>query len=137
LTHNTGKQRGPLQHIVEKEQKIKLFKDSQTKITFRTQNTIQNIIKQYPRTNKYNKIGIYQIKCLDCTLEHVGQTGGTFHNRYKEQIHAIRYNNSNSGFSSYILNTGHTYGTITDTVAILGTHRKKKTLKHIRKIPHT
>jgi hypothetical protein len=46
----------------------KLFKDMQIKIAFRTQNTIQNIIKQHPRTDKYNRSGIYHMKCLDCPL---------------------------------------------------------------------
>jgi hypothetical protein len=59
----------------------KLFKDMQIRIAFRTQNTIQNIIKQHPRTGKYNRSGIYQMKCPDCTLKYIGQTGRTFHTR--------------------------------------------------------
>jgi hypothetical protein len=31
---------------------------------------------------------------------------------------------SNLGYSSHILNTGHTYGTITDVLDIIRTHRK-------------
>jgi hypothetical protein len=34
-----------------------------------------------------------------------------------------------------MLNTGHTYGSITDTMNIIKTE-KRKTLKYIRKIPH-
>jgi hypothetical protein len=91
------------------------------KVAFRTRNTIQNILKPQPQIDKYSRSEIYQLKCLDCPLKYVGQTGRTFKTRYKEHIHDIRSNNSNSGYSSHILNTGHTYGTITDTMEIITT----------------
>jgi hypothetical protein len=47
-----------------------------------------------------------------------------FHTRYKDHIQAIRSNNSNSGYSKHIFNTGHAYGTITDTMDIVKTERK-------------
>jgi hypothetical protein len=51
---------------------------------------------------------------------------------------AIRNNNSNSGYSNHILNTGYTYETIIDKLDIMRTHRKRKTLKDIGKnITHT
>jgi hypothetical protein len=61
------------------------------------------------------------MKCMDCPLKHVGQTGRTFSTRYKEHIHDIRSNNSNTGYANHMLNTGHTYGTITDTMEIMKT----------------
>lgn len=30
------------------------------------------------------------MKCLDCPLKYKGQTGRTFHNRYKEHIQVVR-----------------------------------------------
>jgi hypothetical protein len=77
--------------------------------------------KTSPRTDKYNKIGIYQMKCLDCPLKYTGQAGRALHIRCKEHMQAIRNNNTNLVYSSYILNMGHTYGTITDTVDITRT----------------
>jgi hypothetical protein len=50
--------------------------------------------------------------------------------QYKEQIHAIRNNNSNSGYSNHILNAGHTY---------YGSHKDRKegqTFKYLGKILH-
>jgi hypothetical protein len=64
--------------------------------------TIHNIIKQHPQTDKYNKSGIYQMKCLDCPLKYTGKTGRTFHTRHKEHIQAIRNNNSNLGYTSHM-----------------------------------
>jgi hypothetical protein len=74
------------------------------------------MLKHKPKTDKYNKSGIYKMKCMECPRRYVGQTGT---NRYKEHIHHIRSNNSNTGYSNHILNTGHTYGTITDTMEII------------------
>jgi hypothetical protein len=56
------------------------------------------------------------MNCLDCPLKNVGQTGRTFKTKYKEHIHDIKCDKSNSLYSSHILNTGYTYGTITDTM---------------------
>jgi hypothetical protein len=61
-------------------------------------------------------------------MKYIGQTGRTFSTRYKEHIQDIRSNNSNSGYSNHILNTGHPYGTMTDTMDIITTGRKGKHL---------
>jgi hypothetical protein len=65
------------------------------------------------------------MKCLDCPLC-TGQKGRIFHTRYKEHTQAIRNNNSNSEYSNHILNTGHTYGTKTDTMDIIKMYKKEK-----------
>jgi hypothetical protein len=71
------------------------------------------------------------MKCLDCPLKYVGQTGRTFSTRYKEHIHDIRSNNSNSAYSNHTLNTGHTYGTMEDTTEIVGKYLNKLEKYHI------
>jgi hypothetical protein len=102
-------------YIGKETRKItKLFKDTKLKIAFRTRNTIQKLVRQHPQKDKYSDSGIYQMKCLDCLLKYIGQTGRTFQTRYKEHIHEIRNNNSKSGNSNHILNTGHKYGTIAE-----------------------
>jgi hypothetical protein len=63
---------------------------------------------------------------MDCPLKYIGRTGRTFNTRYKEHIHDIRSNNSNSGYLNHILNTGHAFGTIMDTMDIITTGRKGK-----------
>jgi hypothetical protein len=69
------------------------------------------------------------MRCMVCPLKYIEQTGRTFQTRYKEHIEAIRYNNSNSGYSNHILNTGHTYGSITDAMKIVKIEKKGKHLK--------
>ena len=66
-------------------------------------------------------------------LKYVGQTGRTFKTKYKEPIHDIKSNNSNSRYSSHILNTRHTYGTITDTMESITVGRKGKYLNTLEK----
>jgi hypothetical protein len=73
------------------------------------------------------------VKCLDSPLKYIGQTGQTFHTRYKEPIQLITNNNGNLGYSHHVLNVGHTYGTRTDTKATKAEQRK--TFKLIMKIP--
>jgi hypothetical protein len=132
---NTAKQNGPNLHIAGKKQEkiTKLFKKTQLRVAFRIQNTIKNILKHHAQTDKYNNSGINQMKCLDCPLKYIGQIGRTFSVRYKEHIHAIRSNSSNSRFSNHVLNTGHTYGTITDTVDVIRTGRKGRHLNTLEK----
>ena len=102
----------------------KIFRNTKLKIAFRTRNNLQHILKTKSQINKYYKSGIYRMKCLDCPMEYIGQTGRKFNTRYKEHIHDIRHNNSNTGYSEHILNTGHTYGTIENTMEIITTNKK-------------
>jgi hypothetical protein len=53
--------------------------------------------------------------------------------RYKEHICTIRNNNDNSGYSNLMVKTWHTYGTVTDTVAIVSMERKSRHLNIFEK----
>jgi hypothetical protein len=102
-------------------------------MALRTRYKIQNILRPQPQKDKYNRSGIYEMKFLDCPLKYVGQTGRTFKTRYIEHIHDVKCNNSNSRYSSHILNTGHRYATITDTMEVITTGRKGKYLSALEK----
>jgi hypothetical protein len=69
-------------------------------------------------------------------VKNIGQTGRTVNIRYKEHNHAIRNNNNNSGYSSHVLSTGHTYGSVTDTMDVISTGRKSRHLNTLEKIPY-
>jgi hypothetical protein len=103
----------------------RLFKNTNLRLAFQTNNTIQNHLQpKKPNSDKYNNSGIYQMKCKDCHKMYVRQTGRKFKTRYKEDIHSIRTNNTNTKYAEHILDTQHTYGPITDTMDIL--HIEKK-----------
>jgi hypothetical protein len=114
----------------------KLFKNTKVKTAFRTNNTIKRILKPKPQIelgNKYNSPGVYKLKCNDCHLQYIGQTGRSFLTRYKEHIRAIRYNKEASGYAQHILNTRHSYGNIEDVMDIIKTERKGKHLDTLEK----
>jgi hypothetical protein len=108
----------------ETKQITKLFKDTHIKVAYKTWNMIQKLTKQHTQSEKYDNSGIYQLKCLDCPLKYIGQTGRAFHTRYKEHILAIKNSDGNSGYSKHILNTGHKYGPMTETMDIVKTRKK-------------
>jgi hypothetical protein len=70
---------------------------------------------------------------MDWPMKYIAQTGRTFNTRYIEHIHDIRSNNSNSGYSNHILNAGHAYGTMMDTIDIITTRRKGKHLNTLER----
>jgi hypothetical protein len=71
---------------------------------------------------------------LDCALKYIRQTGRTFNIGYKEHIHVMKNNTSNSRYSNYVLNTGHTFGTITHNMDVTRTRMKSRFLIHKKNI---
>jgi hypothetical protein len=53
--------------------------------------------------------------------------------RYTEHISAIRSKSGNSGYSNHILNTGHTYGAVTDSMDVIRAGRKGRHLNTLGK----
>jgi hypothetical protein len=74
---------------------------------------------------------------ISSPLYYGGQTGRTFNTTYKEHIYDIKSNNSNTGYSSHILNNGHTYGTTDDTMEIITIGRKGQYLNILKNIIFT
>jgi hypothetical protein len=64
----------------------KLFKNTDVKVTFTTNNTIERRLatKQGTDQNKYNKSGIHQLTCPDCKIKYTGQKGRPFKTRFQE-----------------------------------------------------
>jgi hypothetical protein len=59
------------------------FKNTNVGIAFKSSNIIKNHVKL---TNQiidiYQKCGVYQLKCNECPLKYIGQTGRSFKDRY-------------------------------------------------------
>jgi hypothetical protein len=70
---------------------------------------------------------------MDCPLKYIGQTGRTFQTTYKELIQEISNNNSNSEYSNHMLNTGHAYGSIPNTMKVIKIEKKGKHLNTLQK----
>jgi hypothetical protein len=112
---------------VGKETRViaKLFRNSNIRITYKTNNILQKHLQsKHTFPDKYKQCGIYEIKCNSCPKKYVGQTGRNFLNRFKKHIHAIKSNKTTSKYAQHILESGHTYGKIEDTLNIL--HHENK-----------
>jgi hypothetical protein len=55
---------------------------------------------------------------------YIGQTGRSFKIRYKEHVQDIKNNKSRTGFSHHILNTGHAYDSMENTMENLNFQEK-------------
>jgi hypothetical protein len=109
----------------------RLFRNTGLRIAYLTNNTIKNHLSVNNRnTDKYSRSGIYELKCNSCPLKYIGQTGRNFRTRYNEHIQAIHYN-INSKYAQHILDTGHAYGTIDNTLNILQFEKKIKKMNSL------
>jgi hypothetical protein len=73
------------------------------------------------------------MECLDCPMKYIFKTGRVFSIRYKEHIQAIRNKNSNTGYASHMLNTGHAYGSISDAMDVISMGKNGKHLNTLKK----
>jgi hypothetical protein len=97
----------------------------------KAEKTRQTVTRQHLTNSKhkkdiYDRCGVYKMKCIDCGGAYIGQTGRNFRVRYKEHtsIRDIRYNKTNTGYANHILNAGHIYGPLEDTLQVLGIQNK-------------
>jgi hypothetical protein len=103
-------------------------------VAYRTTNNIQRHVQQKQRgNNTYEHSGIYKLRCKDCPLEYVGQTGRSFSTRYKEHISAIKHNKDTSTYAQHILNTGHAYGDMQEVMEVIQIARKGRYMNSLEK----
>jgi len=103
----------------------KIFKHTSLKIAYHTGNTLQKHLSYYTtQQDKYTKSGIYKLTCPDCNKAYIGQTGRNFYTRYDEHKRAFRYNTLQSKYAKHIIEHGHTFGNIENTMEVL--HFQKK-----------
>jgi hypothetical protein len=60
--------------------------------------------------NKFQGSGIYQLTCGDCSKKYKGQRDSSFETRYKEYLHLLRSNNTNSKFAHHLLENSGALG---------------------------
>ena len=98
-----------------------LFKHTNLQITYKTTNTIQQLLQHTPHQHKteHERSSIYKLTCNTCNLSYIGQTNRTLQQWYKEHTRYIKHNDPQSAYALHILNNRHEYGTITDTMELL------------------
>ena len=101
------------------------FKHTDLKIAFRTNNTIENLLKQRnPISDKFSSSGVYKLTFPDCHKAYVGQTGRRLYTRYNEHKSAFHHNNHISNFAKHLHDNLHSFGPINDNMQVL--HHLKK-----------
>jgi hypothetical protein len=102
-----------------------LFKKASLRIAMRRKNNVQKLLMQKHETpEKYMHSGAYKLTFSDCNKAYIGQTGGSFAERYDEQKNAFKTNSHSSNYTKHILEQLHTFGTIHETMQILQYHGK-------------
>ena len=116
----------------------KLFKKTELKIAYKTNNTIGQHLKINTNTRKpelqYKKSGIYSLTCPDCQMKYIGQTGRSFYKRYKEHFHDYKYNIKKSSFATHLLDHNHSIGPINEIMTILYTTKKGTLMDTMEKL---
>ena len=66
----------------------KIFKNTNVKVTFGTENTIGKLLTTWHEHTriKYDNSGIYQLTCPTCSMKYTGQTGRQFRVRFQEHF---------------------------------------------------
>jgi transposase-like protein len=112
----------------------KLFKNTDVKVTFTTDNTIERCLAMKHGTDhsKYDKSGIYQPTCPNCKMKYTGQTGSPFKTRLQEHFRDFKYGNNKSKFTQHLLENKHSFSPmedILDTVHVTNKGKMMDTLE--------
>jgi len=74
-----------------------LFRKNNLKIAFRTNNTVQSLLKHKQQVpDIYTQSGVYKLTCPHCKKEYVGQIGRNFQVRFNEHKNAFKTNSHTS-----------------------------------------
>jgi hypothetical protein len=106
----------------------KLFHSAKVKTAFTTKHTIQKLLRTHQNQINFNGSGVYQLECGDCNRKYVGQTGRSFHTRFKEHKGDFDNNNNKSLFAKHLLEEGHSLQPIESCMKILEYQRKSQKL---------
>jgi len=97
-----------------------LFRKTNLKIVFWTNNTIQSLLKHKQQVpDIYTQCEVYRLKCLDCNKAYVGQTGRNFQVRFNEHKNAFKTNSHTSNFAKQLNEHANSFASIHNTIQIL------------------
>jgi len=101
-----------------------IFRKTDLKITFRTNNTFESLLSCKNHTpDKFSISGVYKLTCPDCHKADIGQIERRFAARFKEHEAAFRNKDHSSNFAKH-LTEGHSFGPIHSIMQVLHYNRK-------------
>jgi hypothetical protein len=112
----------------------KIFKNTNVKVTFGTNNTVGNLLTTIHEHNrsKYENNGIYQLTCTICNKKYTGQTRRQFRICFQEHFQDFKYGNGKSRFAPHLLENKQSIGqvdNIMETLHTMGKGRMMDTLE--------
>ena len=111
-----------------------LFKRTDIKIAFQTNNTIQKLLMHNQQTTDiHSRSGVYNLTCPDCRKAYVGQTGWSFAIRFQEHKMAFKTGNKPFNFAKHLMEHTHSFGPIHNTLQVLQLHNKGAHLNTIER----
>jgi hypothetical protein len=104
-------------------------------VAYTTNNNLGKLLEmQKAQTpNKLDKNGIYQLTCLICHKRYVGQTGRSFHVRFREHYRDYKYANNKSKFAQHIIEEGDAFGPMNDIMDIVHIASKGRMLDTVER----
>jgi hypothetical protein len=83
--------------------------------------------------NKYDKNGVYQLRCFTCHKKYIGQTGQHFRVRFREHYNDYKYANNRFKFPQLVIDECHAFGPISDVMGTIHTANKGRMLDNLEK----
>jgi hypothetical protein len=113
----------------------KLFKNTNIKVRFTANNTIEKRLTTKHKTsqNKYDKNGVYQLTCPNCEKKYTGQTGRPFKVRFQEHLRNFKYGNNRSKFAQHLLENKQEIGPMENIMHIIHVTNKGKMMDTLEK----
>ena len=112
-----------------------LFRKTNLKIAFRTNNTIQSLLKhQQQLPDTYTQSGVYKLKCPDCNKTYVSQTGRSFQVKFNEHKNSFKTNSHISNFAKHLNEQAHSFESIHNTMQTLQRQNKGSNLNKIERV---
>ena len=106
----------------------KLFKNTNIKIAFTTDNTVGKrlTVKQETLQSKYERSCVYQLTCPECKMKYTRQTGRPFKVRFQEHLRDFKYKNSRSKFAQHLIDNKHAISKLEDLTEVVHVTKKGK-----------
>jgi hypothetical protein len=114
---------------------VKLQQNTHLRVAYTTNNSIAKLLntQKVDTWNKFEKSGVYQLKCPTCKKKYVGQTGRPFCTRFKEHQRDYKYANNKPKFAQHVIEEGHAFGPMEDIMSITHIEKKGKMLDTLEK----
>jgi hypothetical protein len=108
----------------------KIFKNTNVKVTFGTDNTIGRHLaaKQEHNRNKYENSGINQLTCPTCNMKYTGQALRPSRVRFQEHFRDFKYGYGKSRFATHLLESKHSFSPMENIMETLHTVGKGQTM---------